>query len=175
MALVSIRCSVPRRKRSPMALITWEGSICTLRPSIASTDRWFRAAKQREKTKKVNSNENSYLSDCCSKLERKKCHQGQHNLPWHCWKQLQILPGNHNSYSSTIYRTIISVHLFTLQNSYQMSQKGSSASWTALQALISLIRDTNQSLTAAPDPCPLKNKAKSRGTQLFCCFMKHQF
>lgn len=128
MALVSIRSSVSRRKRNPVALITWEGSICTSRPDIASTDRWFRGAKQREKTMRVNSDENSYLSDCCRKPERKKCHQGQRNLPWHCWKQLQILPGNQKSYSSTIYRTMILVHFFLLQNSYRMSQKGSTAS-----------------------------------------------
>lgn len=170
MALVFICCFVTRRKRSPMALVSWEGSICTSLPNIANTDKWFRGAKQRGKTRKVDSNKNSYLSDCCSKPERKKCHQGQRNLPWRYWKQLQILPGNDNCllFLYHIHNNNFGTHLHIIEFWSDVPDRlqgiSDSTAGVGTNYILSLIRDTNQSLTLAPDLCPLKVKEKSRGT-----------
>lgn len=80
------------KEEEPVVLVSWEGSTKT-----ANTDGQFWGARQREETREINSSKSSsYLSDCCSKPERMKCHQGQHNLPWRYWKPLQILPRNYN-------------------------------------------------------------------------------
>ena len=138
-------------------------SICTSLPNTASTDRRFRGANQRAKARKVKSSKNSYLSDCCSKLERKKCHQGQHNLPWRYWKQLQILPGNDNRllFMCHIHNNNFGMHLHITEFWSDVSDRLQGISDSTAGAptpiyIISLIRDIKQTLTLAPDLCPLK-------------------